>query len=116
MTKEFHLKTDVGRENEPWKVQIVMSTRMPGELPRSLHHEGVQTVCNLDIFTDNVDKKLKNRHWYSSKPAFWRTSFEVKVVVGPADLTFQLWSKGERIRSKHEPISVHWMPAEDVEV
>ncbi|RAH50576.1 Hsp70 family protein [Aspergillus brunneoviolaceus CBS 621.78] len=116
VTKEFHLKTDVGRENEPWKVQIVMSTRMPGELPRSLHHEGVQTVCNLDIFTDNVDKKLKNRHWYSSKPAFWRTSFEVKVVVGPADLTFQLWSKGERIRSKHEPISVHWMPAEDVEV
>ncbi|PWY64726.1 hypothetical protein BO94DRAFT_505015 [Aspergillus sclerotioniger CBS 115572] len=112
VTKEFQLKTDFGQENEPWKVRIVMSTLLPEKLPRGVKDEGVQPVCNLDILTDNVDKKLKNRHWYSSRPAFWRTSFEVRVVVGPADLTFQLWSKGERIRSKHDPISVHWMPAE----
>ncbi|OJZ81557.1 hypothetical protein ASPFODRAFT_51951 [Aspergillus luchuensis CBS 106.47] len=112
VTKEFHLRTDVGLEAGIHNVEIVMSTELPARLPRSLCHEGWQTVCNLDIATDNVDKKLKNRHWYSSKPAFWRTSFEVRVVVGPADLTFQLWSRGERIRSKHEPISVHWMPAE----
>ncbi|KAL7657523.1 actin-like ATPase domain-containing protein [Aspergillus phoenicis ATCC 13157] len=112
VTKEFHLRTDVGLEAGIHNVEIVMSTELPDRLPRSLSHEGWQTVCNLDIATDNVDRKLKNRHWYSSKPAFWRTSFEVRVVVGPADLSFQLWSRGERIRSKHEPISVHWMPAE----
>ncbi|PYI00603.1 hypothetical protein BO78DRAFT_329637 [Aspergillus sclerotiicarbonarius CBS 121057] len=112
VTKEFQLKTDIGQESEPWRVQIVMSTFLPDKLPRGVKDEGVQPVCNLNILTDNVDKKLKNRHWYSSRPAFWRTSFEVKVVVGPADLTFQLWSKGERIWSKHDPISVQWMPAE----
>jgi hypothetical protein len=81
-----------------------------------MRQKGVQKVCSLDIATGDVDKKLKNRHWYSVKPAFWRTAFDVKVVVGPADLTFQLWSKDRRIRSgKHEPIAVSWMPAEELE-
>jgi hypothetical protein len=107
---------DPGCENGPWKVQIVMSTLPPEKLPRSMSQSGVHVVCSLDIATDCVDKKLKNRHWYSRKPTFWRTTFDVKVVVGPADLSFQLWSKDRRIRSnKHEPIAVKWMPARDFE-
>ncbi|KAB8077963.1 hypothetical protein BDV29DRAFT_167418 [Aspergillus leporis] len=116
MTKEFQLKMDPGRENDHWTVQIVMSTLPPSSLPSNMRQKGVQKVCSLDIATGDVDKKLKNRHWYSVKPAFWRTAFDVKVVVGPADLTFQLWSKDRRIRSgKHEPIAVSWMPAEELE-
>jgi hypothetical protein len=110
--KEFQLKMDTGRETGPWKVQIVMSTLTPERLPSSLSQSGVDLVCSLEIATESVDKKLKNRHWYSRKPAFWRTKFDVKVVVGPADLSFQLWSKDRRIRSKkHDPIAVKWMPA-----
>ncbi|KAJ5287537.1 hypothetical protein N7478_003223 [Penicillium angulare] len=108
LTKPFQLKMDPGREEEPWNVQIVMSHYPLESLPRS-----VQRVCNLNISTENVDKKLKNRHWYNMKPTFWRTTFDVKVVVGPADLSFQLWSKDKRIRNtKHEPIGVKWMPAD----
>ncbi|KAE8141241.1 hypothetical protein BDV38DRAFT_237622 [Aspergillus pseudotamarii] len=116
ITKEFQLKVDPGRENDHWRVQIVMSTLPPDILPYNMREKGVQKVCCLDISVDAVDKKLKNRHWYSMKPAFWRTVFEVKVVVGPADLSFQLWSKDKRILSgKHEPIAVSWMPAQGLE-
>lgn len=46
------------------------------------------------------------------RPRYWRALFEVRVVVGAADLTFQLWSKDQRIRSsQHEPIRVQWVPA-----
>ncbi|KAF9882737.1 hypothetical protein FE257_005328 [Aspergillus nanangensis] len=39
-----------------------------------------------------------------------------QVVVGAADLTFQLWSKDQRIRSSQlEPIKVQWMPAVGIE-
>ncbi|KAA8647819.1 Hsp70 family protein [Aspergillus tanneri] len=111
-TKEFQYKADPGRESEPQKVHVVMSILPPDKLPKSMRQKGVQLVCSLDILTEDVEKKLKNRHWYSIKPAFWRTIFDVKVVVGPADLTFQLWSKDRRIRGgKHEPIAVKWMPA-----
>ncbi|OKP09724.1 hypothetical protein PENSUB_4995 [Penicillium subrubescens] len=112
LTKQFQLKIDPGRESEPWRVSIVMSTLPPDQIPHNLSSKGAQRICDLDISTDSVDKKLKNRHWYSMKPAFWRSTFDVRVVVGPADLSFQLWSRDKRIQaSKHEPIAVNWMPA-----
>ncbi|KAJ5698126.1 hypothetical protein N7462_000131 [Penicillium macrosclerotiorum] len=116
LKKQFQLKMDPGKENEPWKVSIVMSALAADKLPQNMNHIGVQRVCDLDIVTEGVDRKLKNRHWYNTRPSFWRTKFDVKVVVGPADLSFQLWSKDQRIRStKHEPISVKWMPAGEFE-
>lgn len=105
-----------GQESSPWKVHIVMSSLPSEQLPQSLRQKGAHSVCYLDILTEGVDRKLKNRHWYSLKPTFWRTVFDVKVVVGPADLSFQLWSKDKRIRStSHEPIAVKWMPARDLD-
>ncbi|KAK5796631.1 hypothetical protein VI817_005916 [Penicillium citrinum] len=113
LTKQFQLKMGISQENDPWKVHIVMSSLPPDQLPQNLNQNGAHSVCDLDISTDNVEKKLKNRHWYNRKPAFWRTVFDVKVVVGPADLSFQLWSKDKRVRAtNHEPISVKWMPAQ----
>lgn len=116
ITKAFQIKADPGRENEPWKVPIVMSSLPSDRLPRNMRQGGVQLVCSLDVSTDHVDKKLKNRHWYNVKPTFWRTTFDVKVVVGPSDLSFQLWSRDRRIRSSgHDPIAVKWMPARELD-
>ncbi|KAJ5734832.1 hypothetical protein N7533_013235 [Penicillium manginii] len=116
LTKQFQLKMNPGQESQPWKVHIVMSSLPPEQLPQSLRQKGAHSVCHLDIITEGVDRKLKNRHWYSMKPTFWRTVFDVKVVVGPADLSFQLWSKDKQIRStSHEPIAVKWMPARDLD-
>ncbi|KAJ5189910.1 hypothetical protein N7472_008924 [Penicillium cf. griseofulvum] len=115
ITRAFQLKKNPGQESEPWKVSIVMSSFPLDKLPQNICQNGVQRVCDLDISTENVTRKLKNRHWYSMGPSFWRTTFDVKVVVGPADLSFQLWSKDKRIRSAtHEPIAVKWMPAGEI--
>ncbi|KAL4791466.1 hypothetical protein BDV19DRAFT_370441 [Aspergillus venezuelensis] len=112
ISKDFQLKSEPGEETRPWKVQVVMSTNHPHLLPRSMAGHGVEHVCDLDITTVEVDRKLKNRRWYNKGPKYWRATFDVRVVVGAADLTFQLWSKDQRIRSNaHEPIKVQWMPA-----
>jgi hypothetical protein len=101
-----------GEEHLPWKVHIVMSPNAVEHLPQSMAREGAQHVCSLNINTDNVERKLKNKHWYSMRPRYWRATFDVRVVVGAADLTFQLWSRDQRIRSSsHEPIKVQWMPS-----
>ncbi|KAL4802510.1 hypothetical protein BDV18DRAFT_146855 [Aspergillus unguis] len=116
ISKDFQLKIKPGEEHLPWKVHIVMSTAPPYSLPTSLASNRVQHVCSLDIITDEVDKKVKNKRWYNMRPLYWKAQFDVRVVVGAADLTFQLWSKDQRIRSgKHEPIHVQWMPA-DIDV
>lgn len=91
-----------------------MSTLPVHELPKSMAHDGAKSICTLSVYTDGVKKKLKNRHWYNSGPAYWILNFKVKVVVGPADLKFELWSENEQIRSsKHEPIAVTWTPYKD---
>jgi hypothetical protein len=112
VSKEFQKKFDPMDLEKPWKVKVVMSTLRPHELPQSMSHSGVKPVCEIQIYMDGVDKKQKNHHWYSFKPAYWVSKVYVKVIVGPADLQFQLWNRdGHRIRSsKHEPIAVRWEP------
>ncbi|EFR02007.1 hypothetical protein MGYG_05010 [Nannizzia gypsea CBS 118893] len=112
VSKQFQKKLEPMELDRPWKVKFVMSTLPADQLPRSMFHGGVRTICEVDIFMDAVDKKQKNHRWYNFKPAYWIIKVIVKVVVGPADLQFQLWTKdGRRIKSsKHEPIRVKWEP------
>ena len=56
--------------------------------------------------------KLKNRHWYNRGEKFWRFKFDIKVVIGAADLKFQLLTKDKRvINEDHDSIEVTWQPA-----
>jgi len=40
----YRLKIDLGKEQIPWKTQIVMSTLPASQLPRSMKHTGVKTL------------------------------------------------------------------------
>jgi hypothetical protein len=51
--------------------------------------------------------KLKNRHWWNSGPKYHRISFIVKVNLGPADISFELWLNGTKL-SKDNSIKVEW--------
>ena len=56
--------------------------------------------------------KLKNRHWYNTGPKYWRFRFDIKVVLGAADLKFVLLTKDKRVISKdHDVIEVIWQAA-----
>ena len=53
--------------------------------------------------------KLKNRHWYNRGEKYWRFKFDIKAVVGAADLKFVLLTKEKKIISdEHEAIGVVW--------
>ena len=57
--------------------------------------------------------KLKNRHWYNfNKKKYYRFKFDVKVVLGSADLKFIMLSKDRKVLSQnHDSIEVTWEPA-----
>ena len=98
----------------PWKAQIVMTSVPADQLPQGTSSEDVKTVCAVESTLQDVELKLKNRHWYNRGEKYWRAKFDVKVVLGPADLKFQLWSKGGRIMSRdHEVIAVKWDPPKE---
>ena len=53
--------------------------------------------------------KLKNRHWYQRGEKYLRAIFDIKVILGAADLKFQLQSKTKDVLSKdHDEIQVKW--------
>lgn len=54
--------------------------------------------------------KLKNRHWWNSGKKYHRINFVIKVNLGPADLSFELWHNGEKL-SKDNTIKVEWQAA-----
>ena len=54
---------------------------------------------------------------YNFAPEYLRAEFDLKVLVGSADLQFQLWSKLGKISKDHEQIEVMWYaPTEEGEM
>ncbi|KAK5047574.1 hypothetical protein LTR84_006671 [Exophiala bonariae] len=106
--QHYRLKLDPGREQLPWKTQIVMSALPVHSLPTSMRMDGATTVCALESVPDYWDLKLKNRHWYNFKPKYYRAEFDVQVLVGSADLKFQVLGRNGALSKKHDDISVRW--------
>ena len=42
------------------------------------------------------------------KKKWFVCEFEVRAIVAPADLRFELWFDGQRFSGNHEPVSVTW--------
>ena len=54
--------------------------------------------------------QLKNKRLWQGK-SYYIATFTVKVIIGPADLKWELWFKNKRYNLAHDPISVAWDPA-----
>ena len=116
ISKTYWLKVKPGHEDRTWKTHTVMSTVSREQLPTSLDQDGVQLLCSVECLLKDrgVDMKLKNRHWYNRGERYIRVRFNVKVVLGSADLKFRLESRGKQLLSKdHEAIHVKWDPARE---
>ena len=111
-SQRYRLKLDMGREREPWRTRIVMSTLPVSMLPPSLKRDGAKEVCGVETMLDPRDMKRKNRHWYQFGREYNRAEFEVRVLVGTG-LRFEIWSK-DGIRSReHEQIEIQWQKVDE---
>jgi hypothetical protein len=52
--------------------------------------------------------KHKRGSCFSRGYTFYLCQFDIRVIVGPADLRFELWFGGNKFSGNHEPISVAW--------
>jgi len=70
-------------------------------------------VCAVESVIKDKDMKLKNRHWYNSKPKYFRAEFSVKVLISQASLKFEVVGKDGIISATHNDIKVEWMMSAD---
>ncbi|KAH0173608.1 hypothetical protein KCU67_g1193, partial [Aureobasidium melanogenum] len=108
ISEPYRMKINVGQETVPWRTQVVMCSLPAAQLPKSIKHHSVKSVCHIESVLDPLDMKLKNRHWYNIKPRYKRAQFVLKVLLGSADMRFQLWGNGQRLSKDHEEIGVMW--------
>lgn len=107
----YKLKLDPIRVNLPWKTRMLMSTLPASELPRSLKKEGSNSVCSVESVLSHQDVKKKNRHWYNLGPEYYRAEFDMRVIVGAADLKFEMLGKDGVVSRPHDQVEVQWMTA-----
>jgi hypothetical protein len=85
-----------------------MSTLPAAELPRSLKKEGAKLVCTIESIFSHQDMKKKNRHWYNKGPEYYRVDLDMRVIIGAADLKFEMLGKDGVVSKPHSEIQVQW--------
>ena len=88
-----------------------MSTLPVAELPRSLKKEGAKSVCAVESVLSHRDMKKKNRHWYNRGPEYYRAEFDMRVIIGAADLKFEMLGKDGVVSKPHSEVQVQWATA-----
>lgn len=105
------MKMSPGKEAQLWQTHVVMSTVPRDQLPQSLSQDGAKRLCEVESVLENkgVEMKVKNRHWYNRGNEYVRAKFNIKVILGAADIKFQLQTKDEKVFSNtHDTIEVRW--------
>lgn len=74
---------------------------------------GVTRLCYVRSNLEGVQQhqlvlKQKRGTCFTKGYKFYVCEFEVRVIVAPADLRFELWFGGHRFSGNHEPIGVQW--------
>lgn len=111
LTRKFCRKIAPGDPRRQFSFTVVSSSVDTSYLPTFVD-SNTDVLCEVeaDLATANSTKfKEKNRHFWSRGGHYLRVDYEVKVMIGPADLSFELWFDGEKL-SKDQPIKVEWAP------
>jgi hypothetical protein len=92
ISHKFSRRLSPGDPRRAFPESIVQSDLDKEFLPLRVS-PGVKVLCEVKSDLSTVDEnkfKRKNRHWWQFKQEYMRVDYMVKVVVGPADLSFQL--------------------------
>ncbi|KAE9379840.1 hypothetical protein N431DRAFT_552160 [Stipitochalara longipes BDJ] len=96
-----------------FKTDIITCNLEKDKLPLVMN-SSCSKICDISSDLSSVPLsmfKLKNRHWWNTRAKYHRIEYVIKVVLGPADLRFELWHDGKKL-SNDNPIRVEWFSAE----
>lgn len=111
--KPYSLKVKPGHYKAKWLTHVVMCGLPREQLPTNISQSEVSRLCDITSSLEGkcVDMKEKNRHWYNRGERYMRVDFDIRVILGLADVKFRMESKGKEVLSDdHDAIQVIWEP------
>jgi hypothetical protein len=73
----------------------VITSQLEGDFLPLQYGNGVNAniLCKITSDLSKADErkfKVKNRHWWQKRQRYMRAQYEIRVAIGPADITFEL--------------------------
>ncbi|KAL9614056.1 MAG: hypothetical protein Q9167_001410, partial [Letrouitia subvulpina] len=106
----FHRKIAPGDPRRAFPTSIVKSDAEEAFLPNYLNQD-TSVLCEIHSDLSSADEakfKEKNRHFWHRRKHYYQVDYEIRVLIGPADIRFELWFNGQKL-SKDQPIKVDWV-------
>lgn len=74
---------------------------------------GAKRLCDVKSNLSGIQQsqlvlKHKRGSCFSRGHKYYICNFDIRVIVAPADLRFELWFGGMKFSGNHEPIEVKW--------
>ena len=74
---------------------------------------GVARLCQVTSNLNGLEQhelimKHKRGTCFRRGHTYYICKFDVRVIVAPADLRFELWFAGKKFSRNHEPVAVAW--------
>lgn len=112
----FRRKIRPGDPRNAFNTRIVQCDHNAFWLPLR-QDSSTRVLCTIKSDLSGADEAKfikKNKHFWKPGEKYYVVDYEIRVIVGAADLTFELWFDGKKL-SKDNSIQVEWLPAPPVD-
>ncbi|KAF2851970.1 hypothetical protein T440DRAFT_447442 [Plenodomus tracheiphilus IPT5] len=109
----FVKKVDPGDPRKAFPTTVIECDVDAAKLPDQMNHH-TRILCEISSDLSAADEKKfveRNRHFWSLQKHYLRIEYSVRVLIGPADIKFELWFNDQKL-SRDKSIRVEWVPTQ----
>ncbi|KAF2269555.1 hypothetical protein CC78DRAFT_564797 [Lojkania enalia] len=106
----FIKKVNPGDPRRAFPTSVVECNAEAWQLPDQMNHE-TRLLCEIQSDLSAADEKKfveKNKRFWSLGKHYFKVEYQVKVIIGPADIRFELWFANQKM-SRDQSIKVDWI-------
>ncbi|KAL9606461.1 MAG: hypothetical protein Q9179_000377 [Wetmoreana sp. 5 TL-2023] len=118
ISHKFHRKISPGDPRRVFPTSIVESHVEERFLPHHMGSGDAHILCDIESDLSGADEtkfKERNKSFWRLGKHYFRVDYDIKVLIGPADIRFELWFNGQKL-SKDQPIKVEWASTPPIEL
>ncbi|KAH4044589.1 hypothetical protein HBI25_174490 [Parastagonospora nodorum] len=113
ITHTFVKKISPGDPRNAFPTSVIESSLAATALPDQMNQH-TRILCEIRSDLSAADEKKfveKNKNFWSMKKHYLRIEYSVRVLIGPADIRFELWFDDQKL-SRDQSIRVEWTPTQ----
>jgi hypothetical protein len=111
----FVKKVSPGDPRRAFPTSVVQSNLEAWQLPEQMTHD-TRLLCSISSNLSPISEQRfteKNKRFWSLGKHYFKVEYQVRVLIGPADIRFELWFNNQKL-SRDTSIRVDWVPAPPV--